>query len=287
MQNTVVNAKSDADLLIAQTAVESAKISDTVVVGDDTDLLVLLCFHSDMTAHEMYFIPEPKTMSTKQRVWDIKSTKSVLGLDICQRLLFIHAILGCDTTSQPFGIGKGAALKLAIKSSYIAELTDEFSKEDLSKEDIRKLGEKALVALYKGSEDEGLDSLRYRRFCEKVAKSSKFVEPQSLPPTSASSQYHSLRVYFQIQEWKGNSGALEPVNYGWKKINDLLLPVMTDLDPAPKELLKCVFCNCKVGCNTRRCTCHAHGLECTIACGQCKGESCTNSPRANMDQDDE
>ena len=145
MQNTVVNAKSDADLLIAQTAVESAKISDTVVVGDDTDLLVLLCFHSDMTAHEMYFIPEPKTMSTKQRVWDIKSTKSVLGLDICQRLLFIHAILGCDTTSQPFGIGKGAALKLAIKSSYIAELTDEFSKEDLSKEDIRKLGEKHLL----------------------------------------------------------------------------------------------------------------------------------------------
>ena len=73
--------------------------------------------------------------------------------------MFIHAILG-----------KGAALKMAINSSYFAELADEFGKQDLSKEDIRKLGEKALVTLYKGSEDEGLDSLRCRRFCEGCLK---------------------------------------------------------------------------------------------------------------------
>jgi hypothetical protein len=87
-----VNANGDADVLIVQTAVEFAKTSDTVL-GDDTYLLVLLYFHSDMAAHDMYFIPEPKTTSTKQRAWNIKSTKSVLGLDICSRLLFIHAIL--------------------------------------------------------------------------------------------------------------------------------------------------------------------------------------------------
>ena len=30
---------------------------------------------------------------------------------ICRNMLFIHAILGCDTTSSVFGIGKGLALK--------------------------------------------------------------------------------------------------------------------------------------------------------------------------------
>lgn len=204
-----VHAKNDADVMIVQTAVESAKTSETVVVGDDTDLLVLLCFHADVAAHKLHFIPEPKKTSTKQRTWDIKNAKSIFGLDICSRLLFIHAILGCDTTSQPFGIGKGVALKMAINNLDFAEIADEFSREGLSKENIRQLGEKALVALCNGSENEGLDNLRYRRFCEKVVSRSKYVQPQTLPPTSASSQYHSLRVYFQIQEWKGKSGGMD------------------------------------------------------------------------------
>lgn len=42
---------------------------------------------------------------------------------------------------------------MPIKSSYFAKLADEFGKQDLSKEDIRKVGEKVLVALYKGSKD--------------------------------------------------------------------------------------------------------------------------------------
>ena len=73
-----VHASSDADILIVRTAVESAKACNTVVVGDDTDLLVLLCFHSDMAAHELYFIAEPKKTSAKHRAWDINSTKSTL-----------------------------------------------------------------------------------------------------------------------------------------------------------------------------------------------------------------
>ena len=37
-------ASVDADLLIVQKAVESATKTDTVLVDDDTDLLVLLCY---------------------------------------------------------------------------------------------------------------------------------------------------------------------------------------------------------------------------------------------------
>ena len=42
-------ALSDADVLIAQKAIKSASVQDTVLVGDDTDLLVLLLYHSNPT----------------------------------------------------------------------------------------------------------------------------------------------------------------------------------------------------------------------------------------------
>ncbi len=54
---TVYYAKSDADFLIVQKAVETAEYSNTVVVGDDTDLLVLLIYHTEMIHNEICFIP--------------------------------------------------------------------------------------------------------------------------------------------------------------------------------------------------------------------------------------
>ena len=57
----VSHAKGDADMLIVQTAIESVSRSNTVLVGDDTDLLVLLCFHTSMNSvHEIFFKPEAK-----------------------------------------------------------------------------------------------------------------------------------------------------------------------------------------------------------------------------------
>ena len=31
----------------------------------------------------------------------------------------------------------------------------------------------------------------------------KVVSPESLPPTSAAASFHSLRVYHQVQVWRG------------------------------------------------------------------------------------
>ena len=118
--------------------------------------------------------------------------------------------------------------------------------------------------------------------CEKVAKSSTFVEPQTLPPTSAATQYHSLRVYFQIQAWRETVGHLKPEEWGWKLTDGQLLPVQTS--PRCTEKLTKIFrCNCKIGCNTRRCTCKSIPIDCTWMCGVCKGVSCDNSSRVEID----
>ncbi|CAC5391482.1 unnamed protein product [Mytilus coruscus] len=49
------HAESDADVLIVQTAVESAKSTTTVLIGEDTDLLVLLCYHMNSRIHEYIY----------------------------------------------------------------------------------------------------------------------------------------------------------------------------------------------------------------------------------------
>ena len=43
----IIHAPGDADLMIVQMANQSAKSITTVLVGDDIDLLVLLCHHGD------------------------------------------------------------------------------------------------------------------------------------------------------------------------------------------------------------------------------------------------
>ena len=76
---TVIHSTGDADLLIVQTAIQSARSVPTVLVGDDTDLLVLLCYHAEMDAHDLFFKPEPKQMSKKRRFWDIKKDPVFAG----------------------------------------------------------------------------------------------------------------------------------------------------------------------------------------------------------------
>ena len=50
---SVDHAKDDADVLIVLTAVASARHKETVLIGDDTDLLVLLLHHAELDAHEV------------------------------------------------------------------------------------------------------------------------------------------------------------------------------------------------------------------------------------------
>jgi hypothetical protein len=259
--------------------------SPTVLVGDDTDLLVLLCYHADVEAHDLFFKTEPKSRSQKKRVWDIKKTKSALGPSVCKNILFLHAILGCDTTSRLHGIGKGMALKKYDKDQSFRDQASIFDHPacTATREDIVLAGEKALLSLYNGATEKSLDALRYSRFCQKVATASSCLQPESLPRTSAAATYHSLRVFYQIQEWKGNVDHLQPTDWGWELKDGKLLPIRTDLPAAHNALLEIIRCDCKSDCNTFRCTCKKFQLECSPACGTCKGQSCANAVTPDLE----
>ena len=133
-----------------------------------------------------------------------------------QHIFFIHAILGCDTTSCLHEVGKGTSLKKFCGSHHSRNQAKVFNNASASKKEVTEAGEKALVCLYNGKSGGTLDCLRYRRYCQKVATNTFQVQPQNLPPTSAAAIYHSLRVYFQVQQWKGVDATMSTEEWRWK-----------------------------------------------------------------------
>src|SRR2546425_12606494 len=79
----VLNADSDAYTLIVRTAIEQSNNEKTFIVGNDTDLLILVLkmYLSDSTG--CYF-------KTEKNIWDLNSTKAKLG-NLSDTLLFIHS----------------------------------------------------------------------------------------------------------------------------------------------------------------------------------------------------
>ena len=70
---TVFHDTGDADCLIVKKAMESAAENNVVLVGDDTDLLILLLHQQYEGKHDVFFAPEPKKK--------LKST--ILGCERC------------------------------------------------------------------------------------------------------------------------------------------------------------------------------------------------------------
>ena len=193
----ILHAKGDADNMIVRTALECSVASKTTVIGEDTDLLVLLCHHAQLH-RKLIFLRSDKHTGSKKRVWHIQWLKQNLGPETCQLLPFVHALHGCDTTSRLFGIGKSVPLKKLTDSNFRKQ-GHIFCSAGHHQDAIIAAGEKALVCLYNGCTEDTLDTLRYRRFCEKVSSCTTPVQIQSLRPSTSAAKYHSLRVYLQVQ----------------------------------------------------------------------------------------
>jgi hypothetical protein len=209
-----------------------------------------------------------------KRCWNIAATRHYLGTTICSSILFSHAFHGCDTTSRLYGIGKNKAVS-KLNDKAFSHQAAVFMHSQSKMEDVINARKCAIVAVYNGDIGEDLDSLRLRRFYEKTTSSTVAVAPWVLPPTSAAAKYHSLRVYHQPQVWLGHEQYVPPEQWGWKTSDGNMVPILTDKPPAPEELLQGISCSCKTGCHSLRYSCRQNGLECSIACGECRGV-CSN-----------
>ena len=269
-------ARGDADVLIVQTALTSAAKQETVLVGDDIDLRVLLIYHAMNVRHNVFFRPETRQASQKGNTcWNIPAMWTLLGSVVTNNIMFLHAILWCDTTSGVYCLGKKLSISKIKSDSQFQYQAKVFMSQGANKDDIISAGETALVCLYNGNPHHGINVLRYDKLCVKTATSTVPVQPRAFSPTSGSVKYHSLRVFYLIQEWLGVQ--MSSMDWVWKVSAGNLLLIMTDLQRAPQKFLEVVRCDCKSACDTMRCSCRKHRMTCFTAFSECRGV-CANTP---------
>ncbi|KAK6167145.1 hypothetical protein SNE40_021242 [Patella caerulea] len=166
----VVHANGDADLDIVLEAVNTSLIHSTTVIGEDTDLLVLLLYHlkHPVDSEKLYFRTDKEAKHIK--VYDIALIKQIMGERVCKRLLFLHAFTGCDTTSRIFRIGKSTAFSRLMKSIKLGKSADLFTTVGKNVEEISTAGCEAMLTLF-NSKEESLAKLRHNQLTSKVFSS--------------------------------------------------------------------------------------------------------------------
>ncbi|KAG1669042.1 Tryptophan 5-hydroxylase 2 [Nymphon striatum] len=273
---TVIQAEGDADVDIAKTAVNIANVHSTTLIGEDTDLLVLLLHYCEMDGKPLYFRSDKQSRGVP-KVYNISWIKRLLGSEMCPQIVFLHAFTGCDSTSRVYGVGKKPAFEKLVKGDQVLQSSaNAFTLRGRNHTDVENLGIQAMSVTFGGESTCSLATLHYRIFTKKIAAAKSFITPERLPPTESATKFHCLRVYYQTMTWMGMESGIDPLDWGWKLEDNQLVPIMPDMNAAPDALLKMVHCNCTTGCSGPRCSCRKHGLPCTSACGSCQLTHCDN-----------
>ena len=153
-----------------------------------------------------------------------KTSRAVL-----QNLLLIHAWSGCDSTSAIYGHGKCAIIKIIQKFESVLSCCKTLADDAASYSHIASAGSQIFVKMYGRKPSDNLDYLRYIKYMEYAATSTKTLQPEWLPPTERAAFIHSPRVHLQVMIWKSlGQCRYDPCSWGWKMKNGVLAPVMTD-----------------------------------------------------------
>ena len=87
------------------------------------------------------------------------------------------------------------------------------------------------------------------------------------------SYFASVSSSETMDRWGWQYGSKD---WGWSIGHNMCVSIRSSLPPAPDELLKTIYCRCKTNCDSKRCNCRKHGLECSVACTECRGNTCSN-----------
>lgn len=209
-----------------------------------------------------------------------------------EQAVFAHAFCGCDTTSAFFGIGKEKVFKLLAndKNKKLAEDVKEFLRSGGSGEDLLKISQRIIKCLYGGKKTSTDDDFRF--CCFQQNKKRKGFKVAKLPPSNSALKMHTLRVYYQIQQWlqpPGVENSLDPTKWGWRRLDDeSLFPryIGTGDKLIPDDLQEKVSCKCSKGC-LKGCSCRKMNLKFTTFCQNCCGTACTNVDIQETDEEDD
>lgn len=274
-----LESSGDADTLIIRTAIDKCFTSDNVViVGEDVDLLVLL---TALAPDEReIFLVKPKHGKIEKKVY---SSKQLQESGLKNSILFLHAFSGCDTTSALYKRGKTRCSKIFQQRQDLHDISGVFTNHNSTHEAIAEAGTRFFLGLYGANiKETNLNLHRYNSFVRSVTN----IKPDisSLPPTAGAAKQHSFRVYHQVQLWLGNE--LPPELWGWKCVQNRLVPITTEDAVAPDKVLNLIFCRCATGCGVK-CGCRKAAMKCSTVCNTCHGDCLNGIVPAIYEEDEE
>ena len=257
-----------------------------IIKSPDTDVVVLVLaihYFSKCTAVDEVWLEIGGASQDvdHHRFLPIHDMYKVLGDPVCHVLPAAHALTGCDTISNLYGIGKISTMNiLSAEDKDLAILGDPTA----SLEQSIKVARKFVMKLY-GPGKRGkaatmdLDGLRV-----KLANTTD--KPLTkLPPCEDVFKYHVKRVSWQARVWMTATNADEevvsPVGCGWQKEEEVIRPIYFE-GPTACEMLSDLICDCK-GRNKCGGECPCSNLGCTDLC-RCEGGSMCGNPFTKEDE---
>ena len=193
-----MHSDGGADFNIASSALTFAKAFPLGLLGEDTDLLILLLqdYFLNLSLHytvHLYF-------DSSKTIVDIKNSWQLLDYELTQSILAMHVFCDCDTTSKLHSVGSRTVLIFFLKNQLYENLLRIFSLPSLDRKDILQAGDKFLLLLQCGKTEKTFDEFRvHKRKCQDrlgIPSKLKFLDPLQ----------HVQIVRYRISEETGSLG---------------------------------------------------------------------------------
>ncbi len=219
-------------------------------------------------------------------ILDIEKIWRALGKEKAQALPIFHAFTGADNVGKFSGIGKTKWFQRYIKADMdLPRAVIKLPVEGYLAQEVKNKLEEFVCLRYcpKGVCIKSIPDLRWYMFCKQLAESN------TLPPTLGALEEHIQRVRLQCREWcqatMTQQQPFEPVYFGYyKDTGGQMLPITTNVLPAPQPIIEMVKCQCKTNCSTQRCSCRKSNLQCAELCSW--DTEYTNNEDCNIENED-
>ena len=102
-----MHSDGDADVDIVSNVLTVANTCPVTLLGEDTDLLILLRWHFNPSLH----CPVQLCCNSSKTAADIKKSKQLLSDALIHSNFVIHTFCGCDITSRLHSVGSRTVLQ--------------------------------------------------------------------------------------------------------------------------------------------------------------------------------
>ena len=226
----------------------------------------------------------------KRRLIKLQPIYNALGPEKVRSVIKVHSLTGCDTTGRIFGKSKKKTFQAFLESNVdIIHAISQLGIGVVPCEDVIEKCQIFLCSLLckKGVSITKAEDLRWKVF--KDLDKDQGVD--KLPPTQGAWRQHTciLLAHMQASVWEQDL-VLDPIipdklKLGWRYEGDNLVPILSELPPAPTDVVELIRCKCGATnpestnkCASGRCSCRAKNLPCTELCDCCADmEDCQNT----------